>query len=148
VRQLAPGEDGARDEGVAQRGDLVGERDVEHRGARRDDPAAQLALARLVVLDRAVLAERVDHPRDLVAELRAHVVDRARRVLDDVVQQRDELDVLVAAGGAEHVGDRLRVRQALAGPRADASVCLDDKLDRVRPADLMIERGGLHSDTC
>ena len=61
----------------------------------------------------------------------ADVVDRPWRVLHDVVQESDELRVLVVARAAQHVGHRLRVRQALARAHGDAVVGVEDIGDRV-----------------
>ena len=61
----------------------------------------------------------------------ADVVDRPRRVLDDVVQEGEELRAARRSRPGQDVGDRLRVRQALARAHADAVVGVGQKGDRL-----------------
>ena len=75
-----------------------------------------------------------DHRGDRLAEVVADVLDAARRVLDDVVKQADDLHALVVSGVAQDVGDRLGVGEPLARSGPDALVGVDQKGDRLRPA--------------
>ena len=93
---------------------LSAERDVHDGRAGADDLRAQVPLALGVVVDAVVLGERLHHRGDCLAEAVADILDAARRVLDDVVQEADDLRALVVSGVAQDVGDRLRVRKPLA----------------------------------
>ena len=117
---LAPANAGCRDAGVLQAGDLVGERDVDHRRAGADYLRTQCPLALGIVVDAVVLGERLHHRGDRLAEAVADVLDAAGRVLDDVVQEADDLHALVVSGVAQDVGDRLGVGEPLARSGPDA----------------------------
>ena len=65
-------------------------------------------------VDAVVLGERLHHRGDCLAEAVADILDAARRVLDDVVQEADDLRALVVSGVTQDVGDRLRVGEPLA----------------------------------
>ena len=109
VGEHAPANAGRGDLRGLQAGDLVRERDGDDLRASADHLRSQRSLALGVVADAVVLGERCDHRSDRIAEAVADVVNGARRVLDDVVQQRDDLDALVVSGVAEDVGNRLGV---------------------------------------
>jgi hypothetical protein len=132
--ELASANTGCRDAGVLQAGDLVGQRDVHDRGAGADDLRAQCPFALGVVADAVVLGERLDHRGDGLAEAVADFVEGARRVLDDVVQETDDLDALVVSGLLQNVGNSLGVGEPLARGGPDAVVGVDQKGDRLRPA--------------
>jgi hypothetical protein len=134
VGALALGQRAPAEAQVAQAGDLVRQRDVDDRGPGTDDLRAQGLLALGVVVDAAVFGERVDHRRDRLAEAVADVLEAARRVLDDVVQEPDDLHVLVVSGVAQDVGHRLRVGKPLARSGPDAVIGVDQKGDRLRRA--------------
>jgi hypothetical protein len=53
----------------------------------------------------------------------ADIVDGARRVLDDVVKEADDLHALVVSGVAQDVGDGLGVGEPLARSGPDALAC-------------------------
>ena len=114
-------------------------------GERRTQIQEPLVLA--VPLDPAllVLGERGDERADLVAERVADVVDRARRVLDDVVQQSRELRGLVGAGVAEDVGHGLCVGQPLPGAHARAVIGIEQEADRSRPRGETLGDSGRHA---
>ena len=120
--------------GVLEAGDLVGERDVHHRRAGTDHLRTQSPLALSIVVDAVVLGERFHHRRGRLAEAVADILDAARRVLDDVVQETDDLDGLGVSGVTENVGHRLRVGKPLARSGPDAVIGVDQKRDRLRPA--------------
>jgi hypothetical protein len=65
--------------------------DVHHRRAGADHLCAQCLLALGVVVGAVVFGERFHHRGDRLAEAVADVLDAARRVLDDVVQEADDL---------------------------------------------------------
>jgi hypothetical protein len=81
------------------------------------------------VVDGVVLGQRRDHVGDLVTERATNVAVAHARVLDDVVEQREDLGVLAVAAFAQHVGHGLRTGRALAGGRADAVVGVDEEGD-------------------
>src|SRR6476619_6872430 len=130
VAELALGGTTAAGPRVAQDGDLVGQRDVDDGRSGRVDLLAQRALAPRVLADRGVFGQRHHHAGGVVAEGGEDVVAVAVGVLDDVVQQADELQRLVVAVLAQHVGDGARVLQALAGRRRDAVVGLVEERER------------------
>jgi hypothetical protein len=127
-----------------QRCDLVGHGDVDDRGAGGLDLLAQRLLAPSVPVDVLVLGERGDQRRDLLAEGVADVGQRARRVLDDVVQQPGKLRGLVGARGPEDVGDRLGVREPLAGTPARADVGVEQEADGAGPGGRAVGDGSRH----
>ena len=114
---------------------------------RDDHLAVVLGLSLLAALevDPRQLRDAFDEPRDLVAELRAHLLDRRVGVLDDVVQERRGQGRVVSvqagedAGDAERVGDEVFSASAVlalvraAGERVGA-------LDQVS-VDLRVVRG-------
>jgi hypothetical protein len=85
-------------------------------------------------LEAGVLGERFHHRGDRLAEAVADILDAARRVLDDVVQEADDLHALVVSGVTQNVGNRLRVGKPLARSGPDALIGVDQKGDRLRPA--------------
>jgi hypothetical protein len=99
-----------------------------------DHLRAQCSLALGVVGDAVVLGERLHHLGDRLAEAIADVLDTARRVLDEVVQEPDDLHALVVSGVTQNVGNRLRVGKPLARSGPDALIGVDEKGDRLRPA--------------
>jgi hypothetical protein len=114
VGELSSANAGCRDASVLQAGNFVGQRDRDNRRAGADDLRAQCPLALSVVADAVVLGERLHHRGDRVAEAVADILDAARRVLDDVVQEAGDLHALVVSGVAQDVGNGLSVRKSLA----------------------------------
>ena len=100
---------------VAQRAHVVepvGELDHEHPDVarhRHDHLADGLGLGRVAVLHLVELGHAVDHPGDLVAEVLPALLERVRRVLDGVVQQRRHQGRLRHADARQDRGDRQRV---------------------------------------
>ena len=134
VGELAPPNAGCRVAGVLEAGDLVGQRDVHDRRAGADHLRAQRSLALGVAVDAVVLGERLHHRGDRLAEAVADILDAARRVLDDVVQEADDLHALVVSGVTQDVGNCLSVGESLARGGPDAVIGVDQKGDRLRPA--------------
>lgn len=132
--ELAAANAGCRDAGVLEAGDLVGQRNVHHCRAGADDLRAQSPLTLSIAVDAVVLGQSSHHRGDRLTEAVADIVDGARRVLDDIVQETDDLHGLVVSGVTENVGHRLRVRQPLARSGPDAVIGVDQKRDRLRPA--------------
>ena len=90
----------------------VGELDDQHPDVarHRDDHLADgLGLRGVAVLDLVELGHAVDELGDLVAEVRAQLLEGVRRVLDGVVQQRGDQGRLGHADVGEDRGDRERV---------------------------------------
>ena len=109
----------------------VRELDQDHADVlgHRDDHLAVVLRLRLLAaleLDPRQLRDALDEPRDLVAELGAHVVDVRLRVLDDVVQERGR--------------DRLLVEPELRADARDADGMLDER--RAGAPLLALVRGG------
>jgi hypothetical protein len=104
----------------------VGELDDEHprvAGHRHDHLADRLRLGGLAVLDLVELGDAVDEVRNVLAELLPDVLQRVRRVLDRVVQQRGREGRGVHAELGEDGGDRERVRDVQV-PAAPALVAV------------------------
>ena len=100
----------------------VGELDDEHPDVfrHRDDHLAdRLGLGGVPELDLVDLGDAVDEHPDLVAEVRAQLIDRVRSVLHRVVQERRSDRLRPDAEVGEDLCDRERVRDvrlaALAG---------------------------------
>jgi hypothetical protein len=132
---------------VLQAGDLVGQRHGHDVRAGADHLRSQRSLALGVVADAVVLGQRCDHRGSRLAEAVADVVDAARRVLDDIVEEPDDLDALVVSGVAQDVGDCLGVREPRALSRLDTLVGVDQKGDRPRSAVGQLGGQG-HRETC
>jgi hypothetical protein len=95
--------------GARGAGELVGR---HHRGdlpAGGDAAAAQLGLARGVVLQRAILGQRLDAARDLLADAPGDRAAVDAGVLDQVVQDGGRDGRFVGAGVVEQAGGDRRV---------------------------------------
>ena len=144
VGELAFANAGCGDAGVLQAGDLVGECDGRDLRAGADHLRSQRPFALGVVADAVVFGERCDHRSGRLAEVVVDVLERARCVLDDVVEEADHLHLQVISGVAQDVGDRLRVGEPLARSGAHALVGIDQKGDRPLPASGQLSERGFH----